>query len=45
MRMNLGDNMYDNKHESILSQVSSIYDDKELEKQIASMVTVVSTYN
>ena len=37
--------MYDNTHESILSQVSTIYNDKEIAKKIASMVTLASTYN
>ena len=45
MRTDLGENVYDNTHESILSQVSSIFSDKELVKQIASMVTVASEYN
>ena len=45
MCTNLGDNVYDNTHESILSQLSTIHNDKELVKQIASMVTVASTYN
>ena len=45
MRTDLGENVYHNRHESILSQVSLIFSDKELVKKITSMVTVASEFN
>ena len=45
MRTDLGNGVYDNTPDSILSQVSVIYNDTELAKRIASAVTVACAYN
>ena len=45
MRTDLEENVYDNMHESMLSQVLSIKSDINLAKQIAILVTVASVYN
>ena len=45
MRTDLIKGVYENTPESILSQVSVIYNDTELARKISSAVTVVSAYN
>ena len=44
MRTDIGDGVYDNTHESILAQVSTIFDNAKLAKIIVSKVTVGSSY-